>query len=103
MSTAAALTPVVGDVVVDPTTAAAIDYTNWPASYLTGYVIMHNTSSSDPVFLVTDVGETGSGRAVAAGGTASFGPYLRNTDLFIVGADPVPVIYSFDLVYSEGY
>lgn len=103
MSTAAALTPVAGDEVVDPTTAAAISYTNWPASYLTGYVVLHNTSTTDVAYLVTDAGETGSGRAVAAGGTAAFGPYLRNTDLFIVGADPVPVIYSFDLVYSEGY
>ena len=103
MSTAAALTPVAGDIVADPTTATAIDYTNWPASYLTGYLVAHNTSSTDAVYLVTDALDTESGRAVAAGGTATFGPYLRNTDLWLVGADASPVNYSFDLVYSEGY
>ena len=103
MSTAAALTPVAGDVVLDPTTATAISYTNWPASYLTGYLLVANTSSTDAVYLVTDALDTGSGRSVAAGSTATFGPYLRNTDLWLVGADTSPVSYSFDLVYSEGY
>ncbi len=103
MSTAAALTPVAGDVVLDPTTATAIDYTNWPASYLTGYLLVHNTSTSDAVYLLTDDAETESGRVVAAGGTATFGPYLRNTDLWVFGADASPVSYSFDLVFSEGY
>jgi hypothetical protein len=55
------------------------------------------------VYLVTDDLDTGSGRSIAAGSTATFGPYLRNTDLWIVGADASPVIYSFDLVFSEGY
>lgn len=103
MSTAAALTPVAGDEVADPTTATAIDYTNWPASYLTGYLVAHNTSTSDAAYIVTDALDTGSGRAIAPGSTATFGPYLRNTDLWIVGADASPVSYSFDLVYSEGY
>ena len=103
MSTAAALTPVAGDVVADPTTATAIDYTNWPASYLTGYLIVANTSSTDPVYLVTDALDTGSGRVILPLSAATFGPYLRNTDLWIVGADASPVSYSFDLVYSEGY
>ena len=103
MSTAAALTPVAGGLVLDPTTAEAIDYTNWPASYLTGYLLVHNTSTSDAVYLLTANTETESGRVVAPGGTATFGPYLRNTDLWVFGADVAPVIYSFDLVYSEGY
>jgi hypothetical protein len=101
--TAASLIPVAGDEVADPTTATAIDYTNWPASYLTGYLLVANTSTTDPVYLVTDDLETGSGRAVAPGSTATFGPYFRLTDLWIVGADASPVIYSFDLINSEGY
>jgi hypothetical protein len=103
MSTAAALTPVAGDIVADPTTAEPIDYTNWPASYLTGYLLVANTSTTDAVYLVTDALDTESGRSIPAGGTATFGPYLRNTDLWIVGADASPVSYSFDLVFSEGY
>lgn len=103
MSTAAALTPVAGDIVLDPTTPTAIDYTNWPASYLTGYLLVVNSSSTDPVFLVTDALDTASGRLVPPLSAATFGPYLRNTDLWIVGADASPVSYSFDLVYSEGY
>lgn len=100
--TAASLIPVAGDT-VDPSTAAAIDYTNWPASYLTGYLLVQNTSTSDPVYLVTDGTETESGRAIAAGGTASFGPYFRLTDLWLVGPDSADVHYSFDLINSEGY
>jgi hypothetical protein len=103
MSTAAALTPVAGDIVADPTTAGPIDYTNWPASYLTGYLLVVNTSTTDAVYLVTDALDTESGRSVPAGSTATFGPYLRNTDLWIVGADASAVNYSFDLVFSEGY
>jgi len=103
MSTAAALTPVAGDVVLDPTTATAIDYTTWPASYPTGYLLVANTSSSDPVFLVTDVLDTSSGRLIPPLSAVTFGPYLRNTDLWVFGADASLVIYSFDLIYSEGY
>ena len=100
--TAASLIPVAGDT-VDPSTAAAIDYTNWPASYLTGYLLVQNTSTTDAVYLVTDDTETESGRAIAAGAAASFGPYFRLTDLWLVGADSADVHYSFDLINSEGY
>jgi hypothetical protein len=100
--TAASLIPVAGDT-VDPSTAAPIDYTNWPASYLTGYLLVQNTSTTDPVYLVTDALETESGRAVAPGGAASFGPYFRLTDLWLVSADAANVHYSFDLINSEGY
>jgi hypothetical protein len=55
------------------------------------------------VYLVTDDTETESGRAIAAGATASFGPYFRLTDLWFIGADSADVYYSFDLINSEGY
>jgi hypothetical protein len=100
--TAASLIPVAGDT-VDPSTAAPIDYTNWPASYLTGYLLVANTSTTDPVYLVTDDLETVSGRSIAPGSSATFGPYFRLTDLWLVGTDSASVNYSFDLINSEGY
>jgi hypothetical protein len=100
--TAASLIPVAGGI-VDPSTAAAVDYTTWPASYLTGYLLVQNTSTTAPVYLVTDDTETESGRAIAAGATASFGPYFRLTDLWFISADSADVYYSFDLINSEGY
>lgn len=93
------LLPFAGATVADPTTAEAIDWTG--VTTPTSFVIVHNTSTATPVYLVTADDATESGRAVGPGGTAAFGPYLTGIDLWLVGADAMPVNYSFDGVYRE--
>jgi hypothetical protein len=102
MSTATRLKPVAGATVADPTTAAAIVWTPVGTTPTT-YLIVHNTSTTDPAFVVTAALATTSGRAVPPGGTVSFGPYGAGEELWIVGADASPVYYSFDAVFSEGF
>ena len=102
MSSPVRLTPYPGDTIADPTTATAIDYTGRSGAEPTGFVIVTNTSTTEPVYVVTDDAATTSGRAVAPGATASYGPYVSGTELWIVGADASPVYYSFDAIYSEG-
>ena len=102
MSLPTRLKPVAGATVADPTTAAAVVWTPVGTTPTT-YIVLHNTSTTDPAFVVTAADATTSGRAVPPGGTVSFGPYANGEALWIVGADASPVHYSFDTVFSEGF
>jgi hypothetical protein len=98
----ARLTPYPGTTISDPTTATAIAYTTWTGVESSGFLLITNTSETEPVYLVTADDETSSGRSVPPGSCASFGPYGSGEPLWIVGADASPVRYSFDAIASEG-
>jgi hypothetical protein len=78
----------------------AVDYTNWPATTPTGFVIVHNASDATCYLRSVNTAAVGE-RGIPAGATAVFGPYARATALWLYGLGAGSAYVSFDGVLQE--
>jgi len=98
------LIPYDGNTITDAGGAASgrdVEYTNWPAGFETGYVIVSNQTDG-PVCLRTANTAALAGRVVGSGSLFAFGPYPRGTALWVYGVGTGSVYIGFDVVASEG-
>ena len=87
---------------IDPSAAAAARVVDWAGVTLPTAVVVIANAGASVAYLVTSAVATASGRSIAPGASASFGPYAPGAALWVVGSGVGPAHYSFDGVFNEG-